>query len=41
MNKTAANAAQLAKKACAFCFKLSWHNSIFGYKLRTIEAENP
>jgi len=19
----------------------SWHNSIFGYKLRTIEAENP
>jgi len=20
---------------------MSWHNSIFGYKLRTIEAENP
>jgi len=22
-------------------FLTSWHNSILGYKLRTIEAENP
>jgi len=25
----------------AYRYLTSWHNSIFGYKLRTIEAENP
>jgi len=29
------------KQKLHVAYLTSWHNSIFGYKLRTIEAENP
>jgi len=29
------------KQKLHIAYLTTWHNSIFGYKLRTIEAENP
>jgi len=29
------------KNAILIAYLTSWHNSIFGYKLKAIEAENP
>jgi len=34
-------AAREQTKKLYMAYLTSWHNSIFGYKLRTIEAENP